>query len=97
MQKLVRLDDATMTSVLKNKAVVDKFPFLSHMAKVVVDAGCVPCGRASKKTRTDFNGVRKAIATMSPEQQDVFKNLLGTMRVRVYYVNDKGTSVPVTF
>lgn len=98
-QKLVRLDDATLSNLLQNKAVVDRFPFLSHMAKSVkTTRGCGSCGGGrSRGERLDFNGVRKTIANMQPAEQDVFKKLLNTSRVRVYYTDDRGKVQPVTF
>jgi hypothetical protein len=99
MPKLVIIDDAQMHAMLRNKQIVEAFPFMRNMAEKLAPAkkrGC-NCARKNRKNVGDYNGLKAAIHSMAGDKKAQLKSLLGAEQIRLYYTNTKRQKVKVTF
>lgn len=78
------IEDSTIHSLFFNNGITDAFPFLKTAATRSQELANKPacCGH---KGQLDYNSLKAAIATMGPEQQTLFKNLLNVDIVQVFY------------
>lgn len=88
--KLLILDDAQIVQMLKNRDIVNRFPFMRAMAEQVrsgaATAICSPCtGPAPGSQPPNYAGLRAAIDSLPPHDKDQLKRMLGAERVRLYY------------
>ena len=98
--RLLLLDDSVMLGLLKNPAVVNRFPFMRAVAQQVSagkTAGCVPCGTSTNQAPVDLSGIRAAIDSMSPADKDALKVILSADRIRVFYKDHRGGTHKSTF
>jgi len=99
MKDLVILERDVILSMLRRQDVIDKLPFLSnHAAKLKnLKPGCSKCARMKAENSIDYNAIKQSFWSMSAEKKAELKKILGAKQVRMYYVNDNGHRVKLTF
>jgi hypothetical protein len=88
MAAVTVMDDKNIKRMLRNEAIVVEFPFVKAAAErlknsVPKKGGC--CGRRSPVEKANYDGLRRAIASLPGPKQSRLKTLLNTDKIRVYY------------
>lgn len=93
MAKHVSIENGIIDQMVKNKAFVDSFPFLTHAVSRRPTAGRSCCGGGGGVS-VDYGMVKRAVAGMGSADRTKLKGMLGADVVRVTYrVNGKMETV----
>lgn len=84
---MITIDNAVITGLTANNALVREFPFLASARSKIIKSGC--CGGGT--VAVDFNAIKIALATMPGSAQERFKQLTGWNQVRIIYSTGTGT------
>jgi hypothetical protein len=90
-RRIVVLEESALSSMARNQAFVEEFPFLSQLAtpgQPAKNPGCGGCRGRTKVTRERLelvSQVKQTIAGMGEERKRRLKQLLHTQRVRISY------------
>jgi hypothetical protein len=98
-EKIVTIEDSTITALLGNQKLVEDLPGLktAGAAKIAAKPGCTPCQAKARAKAVNYSQVKKAIGTLTTEQRKKLKDHLGADKVRVTFKNDAGKMVQLTF
>jgi hypothetical protein len=88
------VDDNLIRNMVHNPVFTEIMPFLKTMV-VTRKSGC--CGRKKTISTPDFEGIKKAVATMAPSAQATLKSRLNVDQVTVKFKKADGTWAKVTF
>lgn len=99
MIELAVIENNVILSLLRRPDALNKLPFLnSYAAKLSATKGkCTPCARRKAENSIDYNAIKQTFGSMSVENKVELKKLLGAKQVRLYYTNEKGQRVKMTF
>lgn len=100
MSELLVMEDAVITQMLRNSAIVAEFPFMSNLATrvaVPTKSKCKPCAAKRVQNQFDYNGIKVAIGALPNEQKLKLKKLLGAAKLRLYFTNSRNQKVKMTF
>jgi len=97
-EKVVTIEDSTITALLGNSKLVEALPGLKTAgAAKAAASSCKPCQAKARAKAVNYSQVKKAIGTLSGEQRKKLKEHLGADKVRVTFKNDAGKMVQLTF
>jgi hypothetical protein len=100
MADLLVLEDAVITQMLRNSAIVAAFPFMSNLATRVsspAKSRCKPCAAKRVQNQFDYNGIKVAIGSLPNDQKLNLKRLLSAEKLRLYFTNARNQKVKMTF
>lgn len=92
----VRIDNPMITRMIANPLFASEFPFLRSMT--ISHASCQKCRQGQGPTVTaDFDGIKRAIASLGTERKRVLKALFGGSNVVIKYRPVGGVATQLTF
>ena len=91
--KLLVLDDATFSGMLRNPEIVTALPFLRNLSLKAAAPIKSCCGKKTEQDRADYSTARRVIDQLSPVDRDKLKLLLRAERIRLYYTGPDGKAV----
>lgn len=97
LTKLLVLDDAQVTAMLRNPAVIEVLPFLRNLSVKAAAPAKKCCGQKTTEDRTDYSTARRVIDQLSPVDRDRLKALLRTERIRLLYAGPDGKTIKSTW
>lgn len=94
---LLVLEDDKIRSLMQNTLLLEAFPFLKNAAQQIANSKpkCGKCGRAAENVH--IRSVKVAIAGMSKEAQQKFKDVTGASQIKVVYRAGNGKVVTIEF
>jgi len=99
--QLLVLEDAAITQMLRNSAIVAEFPFMTNLSARITPPApktkCKPCGQKRVQNSYDYNGIKVVIGSLSNEKKILLKKLLGAEKLRLYFLNSRNQKVKMTF
>lgn len=78
-KRSVTLDNGTILGILRNAAVLKRFPALRNVAKRLPKAGCGRCGsrKSAKQRNVVLQGLKQTIFSWPEAQKKGLKKVLG--------------------
>ena len=100
VKKLVVVEDSVINSMLRNPAMTREFAFLKTAASKLSPPDrrrCGSCARKNRQNKMDYSVIKAAIASLPNDRKNLFKRLLNTEQVRLYFVNTANQNIKMTF
>jgi hypothetical protein len=96
--KLVVIEDTTITSLLSNPKLLSTIPALKTAASVKNPGSptCKPCARKASAKAINYSHVKKVIANLRGEMLSKLKQELGATKIRVIFKNEQNKLIQVT-
>lgn len=97
-EKLVVIEDSTITALLTNPKLLVDIPALKSAASVKNTGSptCKPCARKAAARHLNYAHVKKVIANLRGTQLARLKTELGADKIRVIFKNDSNKLIQIT-
>jgi hypothetical protein len=97
-EKLVVIEDTTITSLLSNPKLLSVIPALKTAASVKNPGSptCKPCARKAYDKSVNYSHVKKVIANLRGDSLNKLKQELGATKIRVIFKNEQNKLVQIT-
>lgn len=101
MRDLIIIEDATVSSMLRDNRYISAFPCLKTAADRLknMQPGCGRCGRKSTgRTQTSIiQDAKNCLRELSAEGRNTLKTLIGAKKYRIVFKDNAGRIMKVTY